>query len=210
VAYINSVTLSKKTLSLSGNDSLDPALKQLVASNNETLSTCLAADQSRLNQRFAYLAFMFSTNGKNSPSWFSNSNECSWTGITCTGNTLTKLDLSFKGLAGTIPDDVGLWTGLTYFNVLSNQLIGSLPSSIGLWTGLTYFNVIINQLTGTVPKEVANWTSTKLNQAYFTSNMFNGTMPAIGNNFCPTAKPGVNLWADCKSEIVCGCCNYCN
>jgi Leucine rich repeat N-terminal domain len=193
---------------LSGNDSLDLALKQLVASNNEALSTCLAADKSRLNQRFAYLAFMFSTNGKDKVlSWFGSSNECSWTGITCTGNRVTVLDLSEQVLAGTIPDDVGLWTDLNIFDVILNQLVGSLPSSIGLWTGLTYFGVGFNQLTGTVPKDVANWTS--IQNAYFDTNMFNGVMPAFGNNFCPTAKTGLELWADCISEIQCGCCNMC-
>jgi hypothetical protein len=184
VAYINSIKLSKKTLSLSGNDSLDMALKQLVASNNETLtlSTCLAADQKRLNQRFAYLAFMFSTNGQYTPSWFAKPNECDWTGITCTGNTVTKFDLRFFGMEGTIPDDVGLWTGLTYFNMNTNQL------------------------TGTVPKEVANWTSIKY--AYFHSNMLTGVMPAFGNKFCPKTGTGWDLWADC-GEIQCDCCDFC-
>jgi Leucine-rich repeat (LRR) protein len=207
------------------------ALKQLVASNNETLSTCLAADQKRLNQRFAYLAFMFSTNGKDKvPSWFGSSTECGWTGITCTGTTLRRLYLPSQVLAGTIPDDVGLWTGLTYFDVSTNQLVGSLPSSIGLWTSLTYFSVYVNQLvgslpssiglwtsltftdvarnqlTGTVPKEVANWTS--IQTAYFDNNMLNGVMPAIGNKFCPKNGTGFDLSADC-GEIQCGCCNQC-
>jgi hypothetical protein len=207
VAYINSVTLSNKTLSLSGNKSLDMALKQLVASNNEALSTCLAADKSRLNQRFAYLAFMFSTNGKDKvPSWFAKPNECSWTGITCTGTTVTDLTLSGQGLTGTIPDDVGLWTSLTYFNVLVNRLVGSLPFSIALWTGLKFFGVVSNMLTGTVPKDIANWRSIKY--AYFDNNMFNGVMPAIGNKFCPKNGTGLALAADCN-EIQCGCCNVC-
>jgi Leucine-rich repeat (LRR) protein len=207
------------------------ALKQLVASNNETLSTCLAADQKRLNQRFAYLAFMFSTNGKDKvPSWFGSSTECGWTGITCTGTTLRRLYLPFSGLAGTIPDDVGLWTSLTEIRVYTNQLAGSLPSSIGLWTGLTYFSAFncqlvgslpssiglwtslttfdvgVNKLTGTVPKEIANWAS--IGSAYFDNNMFNGVMPAIGNKFCPKNGTGTALSADC-GELQCGCCSLC-
>jgi hypothetical protein len=186
---------------------LDLALKQLVASNNETLSTCLAPDKSRLNQRFAYLAFMFSTDGKERvPSWFAKPNECDWTGIACSGSTVTSLRLSGPVLAGTIPDDVGLWTGLTVFNVYVNQLVGSLPSSIGLWTSLTILDVGYNQLTGTVPKEVANWAS--IGSAYFDNNMFNGVMPAIGNKFCPKNGTGTALWADC-GEIQCGCCSKC-
>jgi hypothetical protein len=173
---------------------------------------------------------MFSTTGNDKvPSWFGSSNECDWFGITCTGNTVTKLAL-FEGLTGTIPDDVGLWKSLTYFDVVDNQLTGSLPSSIGLWTNLTFFNVgnnalagslpstiglwtdltafgvYNNQFVGTVPKEVSSWTSVQ--SAYFHSNLLNGTMPAIGNNFCP--KNGTNgaLQSDCV-EIQCDCCNVC-
>jgi hypothetical protein len=188
---------------------LEQALQWLVVSSDNPqgdLSLCLEEDRNRLNQRFAYLAFMFSTNGKNSPSWFSNPNECSWTGIICTGSTVTRLDLRSKGLAGTIPDDVGLWTGLSYFAVNNNQLVGSLPSSIGLWTGLVNSYVYDNQLTGTVPKEVANWTS--IQAAYFDNNMLNGVMPAIGNKFCPKNRNGGALSVDC-GEVQCGCCNVC-
>jgi PT repeat/Leucine rich repeat N-terminal domain len=207
--YINSVTLSKTTLSSSGNKPLEQALGQLIISSDNPqgdLSICLEEDRKRLNQRFAYLAFMFSTNGKNSPSWFSNPNECSWTGITCTGTTVTELDLSSTGLAGTIPDDVGLWTGLTFFGVNINQLVGSLPTSIGLWSSLTTFAVHNNKLTGTVPKQVANWAY--INIALFHKNMLNGAMPAFGNKFCPKDGIGGALWVDC-ADIQCSCCNLC-
>jgi Leucine-rich repeat (LRR) protein len=226
---------------LSGNTSLNLALKQLVASNNQTLSTCLAADQKRLKQRFAYLALMFSTDGKDKvPSWFGSSNECSWFGVLCDGSTVTKLYLNAykvsyaqNRLVGTIPDDVGLWTGLDMFDMSSNKLVGSLPSSIGLWTDLTsfgvssnglvgslpssigvwtrltYFTVQKNKLDGTVPREVLNWKS--IQYAYFHDNMFNGTMPLIGNNFCPKNATKVDLYADCKApaKIVCDCCDVC-
>jgi hypothetical protein len=218
---------------LSGNTPLDKALQQLIVSSDNPksdLSICIDEDRRRLNQRFAYLALMFSTNGKDRPSWFGSPNECAWTGITCNGNTVTKLELSYLWLEGTIPDDVGLWTGLTDFNVYGNALAGSLPSSIGAWTGLTWLNVGFNnfvgslpssiglwtglrnfdvgsnQLVGIVPKEVSKWTF--IQEAYFDTNMFVGTMPIIGNTFCPKNRTGGKLWADCF-EIKCACCNTC-
>jgi hypothetical protein len=175
-AYINSVTMSNKTLSLSGNTSSDLALKQLVASNNQALSTCHAVDQSRLNQRFAYLAFAFST-GHGGTDWFAKPNECQWWKVTCNiNNTVIKLDLLSQDLAGTIPNDVGLWTGLTNFNVGNNQLIGSLPSSIGLWTGLTSFDAYDNQLVGSLPSSIESWTNlTNFDVGY---NKLVGSLPS--------------------------------
>jgi hypothetical protein len=162
VKYINSITLSNKTLSLSGNTSWDGALQYLIASNNKTgvqLSTCNPADQNRLRNRFAYLALIYSTGMQGQEAtWFANPNECQWTGISCDANKIVWiLSLSSKGLQGTIPDDVGLWTGLKYFYASSNRLGGSLPSSIGAWTRLIEFIVRGSQLGGSLPSSIGLW-----------------------------------------------------
>jgi hypothetical protein len=77
-----------------------------------------------LSQHFAYQALIHST-GKQTQeaAWFNSSNECDWKGITCNGNTGTveKLHLFNQSLDGTIPEDVGLWTGLTVFSVYANH-----------------------------------------------------------------------------------------
>jgi hypothetical protein len=238
VRYINNITLSKKTLSVFGTSALDRALQQLVASNADTqtlLSTCLEADQKRLTQRFAYLAFMFSTNGKDMvPSWFDSPNECQWNGIGCSGNTVNELLLLRRELTGTIPDDIGLWR-LTNFNVANNKLVGGLPSSIGAWRNVLFFSVANNMLVGSLPSSIGNWTSIytfdvsknmlvgsvptdlskwtslalyQFSTALFHSNLLNGTMPAFGKTFCPKNGTGGQLWADCN-EIKCSCCNLC-
>jgi hypothetical protein len=189
---------------LSGSTSLELALKQLVESNKNPevqLSVCHEADKIRLNQRFAYLAFAFS-NGKGGTDWYAKSNECQWTGVTCNGNK-ARLYLPSRGLAGSIPADMGLWTGFTYIRMENNQLSGSLPSSIGLWTDITEFNVGMNLLVGTVPTEVSKWTS--INSVQLSRNMVNGTMPTFGNNWCPKRGSDGRLFADC-AEIKCDCC----
>jgi hypothetical protein len=210
VQYINSITLSNRTLSLVGTTRLEKALLDLVQSNRQPgvgLSACLADHQDRFRQRFAYLALVHSTVPQVQPSWFANANECLWTGITCNGNNrVAKVELFDKGLQGTIPADVGLWTSLTHFNVAFNKLTGSLPSSIGKWADLTTLYVSENKLMGTIPKEVSNWKS--IQEALFYGNMFNGTMPRIGNDFCPDNGSYGALLADCQ-EIVCHCCNTC-
>jgi hypothetical protein len=188
---------------------LDLALKQLVASNNGALSTCISEDKNRLRQRYAYLAFVFNAGKGFQTDWFADSNECFWFGITCSGNTVGKLELDGKGLGGTISAEIGLLTSLGVFSVFNNQLSGSLPASIGRWTNLFYFDVSSNQLTGQVPTDVSNWIS--IRQAFFYGNQIGGRMPTIGNNFCPLSPsnpPGLDLWADCL-EIACICCDRC-
>jgi hypothetical protein len=211
VDYINSITLSGQTLSLTGTTPLDLALQQLVASNamvGVQLSTCFSGDMDRLRQRFAYLALMYSTGKGSSADWFANPNECQWLGVSCVGgSTVSRLVLSGRSLLGTIPADVGLWTGLTQFSAANNQLVGSLPSSIGLWTSLITFDVQTNQLMGTVPQAVSQWTS--IRWALFQRNMFTGTMPMIGSNFCPGVTELGSLSANCISQIVCTCCIRC-
>jgi hypothetical protein len=236
VSYINTITLSKQTLSTSGGAPLDRALKELNESNSRVgvqLLTCVEADKDRLRQRFAYYALIYSVGGLTA--WFDNSDECAWNGIQCTSGRVTALNLGDNGLGGTIPADVALWTNLTSFTLRENggvngvlptsigawtnlqtfkvdkcQLGGSLPSTIGIWRNLTNFAVYSNRLTGTVPTELSKWTA--ITEAYFDDNSFNGTMPPIGSSFCPKNTSAGVLWADCKppdAEIACACCSKC-
>jgi hypothetical protein len=207
VSYINSVTLSNKTLSMSGNRSLDRALQNLVSSNvnvDVQLSTCNQADKDRLCRRFAFLALLFSTGKGNQIGWYYQANECEWYGMQCKDDKVDLIYLFSSNLVGTLPDDIGLWTDLSDFSLYNNNLAGTLPSSIGAWSKLTYFSVSTNKMTGTVPKEVAKWAS--IQTASFHTNMFIGTMPVIGINFCPKNGTGTRLQADC-AEIKCDCCN---
>jgi PT repeat len=201
VAYINGITLSNRTLSLNGTSALDKALQYLNATNGNVgvqLSTCNPADRDRLRRRYAYLALIQSTGKSNMTSWFNKSDECQWTGFSCNGLTVG-LDLSKKGLLGTIPDDVGLWTNadafrvdenalvgslpstigqwtsLIYFSVFKNKMFGSLPSSIGAWKGISYFNVANNQFVGSLPSSIGNWTG--IFTFDVSTNQFGGTVP---------------------------------
>jgi hypothetical protein len=261
---------------LTGTTALDNALKKLVASNANAnpavqLSTCSQVGRDRLQQRYAYLALIYSTGKDNIVSWYDKSNECEWKGFSCDfAGILIELDLRQQGLVGTIPEEVGLWTNLngflvdsplrsqlqnsltgslpssigkwtgiavfsafnnkiggslpssigawtmlSFFSVANNQLVGSLPSSIGNWTGIFTFDVSTNQLGGTVPKDVSKWTSletSRFTSALFYSNSLTGSMPTIGNNWCPAGSTTKGqLQADCKPpvKILCPCCTAC-
>jgi hypothetical protein len=180
VNYINKITLSKQVLTVSEDTPLDEALRQLVISNAKPgvqLSTCNETDQDRLRQRFAYLAFIFSTGKGSEVSWFDNVDECLWTGITCdSNNRVSTLVLYGRTLKGSIPPDVGLWSSLKLFNVESNQLNGQLPAALGRWSNLTYFEVSLNQLAGTIPSSIGRWT--QLDVFDVSDNKLTGSLPA--------------------------------
>jgi hypothetical protein len=204
--------LSGQTLAANNLTPLNRALQRLVSSNTANgvqLTTCNDADKERLRQRFAYLALVFSMGKGNQVSWFSNADECLWTGVGCNSSKrIISLQLDSRTLGGSLPSDIGLWTNLARFDVYANTIAGSLPSSIGRWSSLNYFSVGDNRMIGTVPVAVSNWTS--IETAYFHFNAFNGTMPFVGNNFCPKFVSG-DMVADCAppAEIICDCCLFC-
>jgi Leucine-rich repeat (LRR) protein len=89
---------------------------------------------------------------------------------------LTYFDISVNALTGTLPDSIGQWTFLTYFDVSGNSLTGTLPDSIGQWTALTYFDISYNYaLTGTLPNSIGQWTA--LTSFVMSNNGLNGTLP---------------------------------
>jgi Leucine-rich repeat (LRR) protein len=176
--YINSITLSNQTISASGPSNLDQALAQLLQSNARQgvqLSPCIEADRKRLRQRFAYFALAYSTGAFVD---FDDDNECNWGILRCNVNgTVTIVYSSDDRLVGSIPADVGLWTGLTAFTLEGNRaLTGTLPATIGLWTSLEYFTVYENNLNGALPSSIGAWTALK--QLDIDQNQFSGVFPS--------------------------------
>ncbi|CAB9525478.1 LRR receptor-like serine threonine-protein kinase [Seminavis robusta] len=123
-----------------------------------------------------------------SEKWLSyNTSECFWFTYTpfrfqtaCNDeNVFQYLDLQQNGLAGRLPEEVGLLTGiqsihlyrnkhiqghiptsiggmrqLQSIELAENQLTGTLPSELGLLTNVVWLNVLNNQLHGTLPTEL--------------------------------------------------------
>jgi hypothetical protein len=170
---------------------LDNALKKLVASNADPavqLSTCNQLGRDRLQQRYAYLALLYSIGKDNIVSWYDKPNECEWKGVGCNFFGLfIELNLQQQGLTGTIPEEVGLWTNLNSFlvdgflkSVLQNSLTGSLPSSIGKWTSLVTFSASNNLFGGSLPSSIGAWTTLSLFKV--ANNQLGGSLPSsIGN-----------------------------
>jgi hypothetical protein len=74
------------------------------------------------------------------------------------------LNLSYSGLTGSIPPEIGNLTNLTNLSLRDNGLTGSIPPEIGNLTNLVRLWLSDNQLTGEIPESICdlniNWSNT--------------------------------------------------
>ena len=74
-----------------------------------------------------------------------------WSGVTTDSNgRVTKLDLRSNNLVGTLPDELGDFTGMQEIYLQDNELTGPIPDLSGL-TSLTHLEMARNQLSGPIP-----------------------------------------------------------
>ena len=63
------------------------------------------------------------------------------------------IDLSYLGLQGSIPSEIGCLHGLTGLHLGHNSIIGTIPTEVGLLENLKVVGLNENLLSGTVPSE---------------------------------------------------------
>ena len=68
----------------------------------------------------------------------------------------TEINLSNRGLSGSIPSEIGNLINLTSLDLSENQLTGSIPPEIGNLINLTKLDLGTNQLTGSIPPEIGD------------------------------------------------------
>ena len=92
----------------------------------------------------------------------------------------TELDLSYIGLTGEIPPEIGNLINLGSLILKENQLSGEIIPEISYLTNLTQLDLGGNQLSGEIPPEIGS--STNLNILDLAGNQLTGTLPPeIGN-----------------------------
>ena len=137
------------------------------------------------DDRAALEALYDATNGAN---WSSNDNWKTdeplgqWFGVRINNSDgrVTRLDLSYNQLSGTIPAELGNLSSLTELELGGNQLSGTIPVELGNLTRLTTLDLNYNQLSGTIPAELGNLSS--LTTLRLDDNQLSGTIPAeLGN-----------------------------
>ncbi|MFS8003558.1 putative protein kinase RLK-Pelle-LRR-VI-2 family [Helianthus anomalus] len=109
-----------------------------------------------------------------------DSDPCNWVGVTCSGNQVTKLNISGSSIRGFIAEELFLLSALQELVLHGNKLIGPIPASIGSLKYLKVLDLSNNELTGPIPSEIGNLVS--IITINLESNGLTGQLPfKIGN-----------------------------
>ncbi|KAM7519178.1 hypothetical protein LguiB_018140 [Lonicera macranthoides] len=90
---------------------------------------------------------------------------------------LERFDLRSHGLNGTIPNEIGVLSKLTYLSLANNFFSGELPLSLFNLTNLTLLDISHNSINGSIPfKELGKLKN--LNVLILSGNLFSGRIPS--------------------------------
>ncbi|EPS58736.1 hypothetical protein M569_16077, partial [Genlisea aurea] len=85
------------------------------------------------------------------------------------------LDLSYNGLAGAIPKEIGSMYYLSILNLGHNRLSGALPQELGSLKNVAILDLSYNELNGTIPQSLTGLTL--LGEMDLSNNRLSGMIP---------------------------------
>ena len=122
-----------------------------------TVATIPASEQQAL------IDIYNSTNGNNwvyKQNWLTNSDACTWYGITCNSakTNVENIELQQNGLTGSLPNSIGNFPELNFLSldIAPNHIGGTLPASIGNLTKMTLFSIASQNFVGDIPESFGN------------------------------------------------------
>ncbi|CAN1289743.1 Receptor-like protein kinase 7 [Linum perenne] len=108
-------------------------------------------------------------------SWSSPNSPCNFTGITCSHNSVTEIDLSASNLRGSLPlHTICQLNSLQKLSLGLNSLSGIVSKDLNNCTNLRYLNLANNFFTGTFPDISA---LSHLQHLYLNQSGFSGVFP---------------------------------
>ncbi|PWA79046.1 leucine-rich repeat protein kinase family protein [Artemisia annua] len=109
-----------------------------------------------------------------------DSDPCNWVGVSCSGDQVTKLNISGSSISGFIARELFQLASLQELILHGNKLIGSIPKEIGLLKNLKILDLGMNQISGPIPHEIGNLVSIVI--INLQSNGLTGQLPSeLGN-----------------------------
>lgn len=139
---------------------------------------CASVTQIPAAECAALVALYNSTNGSDwadNSGWLTTNTPCSWTGITCTGDHIIDITLSYNQLTGPLPPALGNLSHLRVAQLGANQLHGPIPAELGNLSELGTLYLWDNLLTGPLPTELGNLH--KLRSLSLARNQLSGSIP---------------------------------
>uniref|UniRef100_A0ACD5YP69 Uncharacterized protein n=1 Tax=Avena sativa TaxID=4498 RepID=A0ACD5YP69_AVESA len=150
------------------------ALVLLVSLASPT-SSCTEQEKSSLLQLLAGL----SCDHGLTASWRSDTDCCTWEGITCSPSRMvTDVSLASRGLEGSISPFLGNLTGLLRLNLSCNSLSGGLPLELVSSSSIIVLDVSFNRLTGGLHEIPSSTPAQPLQVLNISSNLFTGRFPS--------------------------------
>lgn len=113
-------------------------------------------------------------------SWSDSNDVCNWTGVSCSSRSssprrVTAIDLSSRGLSGSISPSIANLTFLTNLTVANNGFYGPIPPEIGSLRRLQLLDLSYNSFHGPIPANLAHCSN--LAALELGSNSLSGTIP---------------------------------
>nr|XP_027096259.1 LRR receptor-like serine/threonine-protein kinase GSO1 [Coffea arabica] len=136
-----------------------------------------------LNALLAFKAAIFDPQRIIPTNWSTSTSVCNWNGITCNArhHRVAAIDLSYMGIAGTIPPQLGNLSFLVRFNVMNNSFHGHLPTELSRLRRLKYISLEGNAFEGELPSWLGALTA--LRYLSFRDNGFSGSLSGRLSNF---------------------------
>ncbi|XP_074301710.1 uncharacterized protein LOC141633138 isoform X2 [Silene latifolia] len=107
--------------------------------------------------------------------WLPTTNHCTWSGVTCSKNTVVSLDISNNNLTGTLSPDIGFLKNLVNLTVAANSFSGQIPASLSLLTSLRTLNISNNIFNETFPLSLSSLKNLEILDFY--NNNLTGPLP---------------------------------
>ncbi|KAG6642330.1 hypothetical protein CIPAW_09G135200 [Carya illinoinensis] len=114
--------------------------------------------------------------------WSSNTSVCNWIGVTCGSrhHRVIALNLSYMGVEGTIPPQIGNLSFLVSLRLKNNSFHGSVPNELSRLYRLKNLNFGFNNFNGEIPSSLG--LLSKLQNLFLFGNRFTGAIPQSLSN----------------------------
>lgn len=117
-----------------------------------------------------------------SQNWSSSDSVCNWLGVSCgvRHRRVTALNISYLGLTGTIPPQLGNLSFLTTLAMQNNSFYGAIPDELAQLRRLKSINLNFNNLDAEIPSWLGSLHA--LQELLLQRNNFIGSIPpSLGN-----------------------------
>ena len=123
--------------------------------------------------------------------WSTTTAVCNWVGVTCAARHLrvAVLNISYFGLAGTIPPELGNLSFLVELRFRNNSFSGTLPVELARLRRLKFVSFGYNNFKGEIPSWFGSLS--KLETFNLFGNQFSGSIPAAVFNL--SALQGIDM-----------------